>query len=183
MLQIIKDRVSLRDAFESFGVRVKGRTAICPFHEDRRPSITFKEHGKDTGLWYCFVCGLGGDLITFTMKLKGMSFKDTLSFLNEHFSLGLTPGKPPKRNFYLESIDENYQALKDSIKAEMESLYARQYEINALNRSRHYPTLFYTAKDHNFEYLDDDKLDNLDSQLRELENARYKLRRTATQIN
>lgn len=176
MLQQVKERVSVLELLEVLGVRVKGKTACCPLHPDKTPSFSFNRKGQ----WYCFVCGVGGDICTLVMKSQGLSFKDSLTWLNDRFSLGLT-NKKPKRNFYLEAINENYKAFKDDLNQEFDENCRRAYELFDQSRGRHYPYLFWTAKDYTFELTYNDRQDKIESQLRELENARFKLRREASQ--
>ena len=46
---------------ESFGIDVNSRNkACCPFHDERTPSFTLN---PDKGLYKCFGCGAGGDVI------------------------------------------------------------------------------------------------------------------------
>ena len=47
----------------------------CPFHDDHRPSMSV-DTGKD--VWYCFVCGLGGDGIALFMKARRIKFADAV---------------------------------------------------------------------------------------------------------
>jgi DNA primase len=174
VVQSVKDRVSIQDLFEVLGVRVKGHTASCPLHQDKTPSMGFNKQ-----LWYCFVCGVGGDVITLVEKTQDLPFKDALNWLNDKFSLGLTNEKP-KRNYYLEALNENYQILKDTLLDEFNSNCERYYPIQwALYRN----TLLLTADDFTFAETYHQQQNFIESQLRELENARYKLRRTATQNN
>ncbi len=48
---------------------------ICPFHPDTKPSLKVND-GK--GMYKCFVCGAGGDAITFVMAFKRIEFVDAL---------------------------------------------------------------------------------------------------------
>ena len=43
--------------------------ACCPFHDDRTPSFVL-DHRKGTWLWYCFTCGIGGDVFDFIAKIE-----------------------------------------------------------------------------------------------------------------
>lgn len=166
-IEAIKSRVSLVDTLQALGVLDKGRgKALCPLHQDKTPSLSYGE----SGLWYCFVCGVGGDMIELVMKVENLSFKEALSWFNHEFSLGLT-AKKPKRNFYLESLNENYEALKASFVDERERMTSRY-------RGLLHETLPYqwTAKDYTFEFCYHDQLDRIDDKLRALDDARYKLR-------
>ena len=48
---------------------------LCPFHEDKNPSLHVNLKGR-TWLWNCFGCDAGGDLIKFVMKRRGMNFTE-----------------------------------------------------------------------------------------------------------
>ena len=64
----IKQSVTTRQAAESYGIYVDSHgMAICPFHDDRRPSMKVDE------TFYCFGCGATGDVITFTSRLFGIA--------------------------------------------------------------------------------------------------------------
>ena len=64
----IKQSVTTRQAAESYGIHVDSHgMAVCPFHNDRRPSMKVDE------TFYCFGCGATGDVITFTSRFFGIS--------------------------------------------------------------------------------------------------------------
>ncbi len=49
------------------------RNAICPFHEDTKPSLRVR---PDNGAFCCMVCGAkGGDVLAFHIKRYELSFK------------------------------------------------------------------------------------------------------------
>ena len=164
MLERIKARVAIRDLFERLSINVKGRKAICPFHNDKKPSMSIND---TKGLWYCFVCGFGGDIVGFVMRLESVSFKDALLFINEMFSLGLTE-KKAKRNLELEAIVENYAAFKKALNKEIDELTQQSYKIHKITKHE------WHAKDYTFDMTYDYKIDALEAKLRELEDARYK---------
>ena len=67
--EIIKAAVTLRQAAETYGLRVlRNGMTCCPFHEDRHPSMKLN---KD--YFFCFGCGASGDVIAFTARLFGLS--------------------------------------------------------------------------------------------------------------
>lgn len=69
---------------EREGIEVRRGKAFCPFHHEKTPSFTIHQHRQT---FHCFGCGEGGDVITFIMKLKGITFKEALAYL------GMAPGK------------------------------------------------------------------------------------------
>jgi hypothetical protein len=71
------------DALEELGCRPTKRgsrvMALCPLHQDTRPSTDITP-GKN--LWYCFVCAEGGDVIKLWMAAKRVSFADAVRALS-----------------------------------------------------------------------------------------------------
>ena len=51
---------------------------LCPFHDERSPSFHVR---PSVGRYHCFGCGEGGDVITFVMKLDGMTFVEAVEYL------------------------------------------------------------------------------------------------------
>jgi len=54
--------------------------ACCPFHAEKTPSFYIDDR---KGLFHCFGCGKGGDLIHFVQEIEQMDFPEALSFLAE----------------------------------------------------------------------------------------------------
>ncbi|MBP7652584.1 toprim domain-containing protein [Candidatus Dependentiae bacterium] len=52
--------------------------AICPFHEDKEPSLKVDPQKQ---VYNCFGCGNGGDIIKFLIDYKKIEFKDAVNFL------------------------------------------------------------------------------------------------------
>jgi len=66
----------LERLLESRGEEITRGKILCPFHEDKRPSMTVKG-----GYGYCFVCAKNLDSIGYLMKICGMSFKSAVEAL------------------------------------------------------------------------------------------------------
>jgi len=64
---------------------------LCPFHEERTPSFSVN---PDRGLFYCFGCRTGGDVIDFVMRLEGLSFPEAVERLARRFGVELPPRSP-----------------------------------------------------------------------------------------
>ena len=57
---------------------------LCPFHNDKRPGSFYVS--LDTGGFNCFSCGSkGGDVIAFVQQRDGLTFPETLRYLNENY--------------------------------------------------------------------------------------------------
>ncbi|VEN73683.1 DNA primase [Candidatus Desulfarcum epimagneticum] len=66
IVSIISETVALKKT----GVNYSG---LCPFHSEKTPSFTVS---PDKGIFYCFGCGVGGDVFSFLMKKDGMVFPE-----------------------------------------------------------------------------------------------------------
>ena len=81
----VKEQLNIRQVVEFYGFNVnRAGQFICPFHNDHKPSASIK---KD--YFNCFVCGAGGDLITFTAKLHGLSNINACKKLVSDFGLNI----------------------------------------------------------------------------------------------
>lgn len=67
--------------------------ALCPFHDDTRPSLQVSEK---KGFFKCFACGAGGDAITFVKDFKKIPFKEALIEIAEKFHFPVDELKAPR---------------------------------------------------------------------------------------
>ena len=79
----LKARHPLADTVEAFGVRLNGRgrvrQGVCPFHDESEGSFTSYD---DSQRWYCFGCGLGGDVLDFIQRAEGLSLPEAIARLD-----------------------------------------------------------------------------------------------------
>ena len=84
------DKPDIVAVIESEGIELKrgGRRlwGLCPLHSEKTASFCVDPERQR---FRCFGCARGGDVITFIMELKGLSFSDSLRHL------GIADGKPP----------------------------------------------------------------------------------------
>jgi hypothetical protein len=57
--------------FPSLSDNMRKQNVICPFHEDKEPSMSID---VETGLWYCHSDQFGGDVFSFYMRYHNASF-------------------------------------------------------------------------------------------------------------
>jgi DNA primase len=69
---VIGEYLQLRNAG---GGSLKG---LCPFHDEKTPSFNVT---PARGLWYCFSCADGGDVIKFVEKVDNLSFPEAVERL------------------------------------------------------------------------------------------------------
>ncbi len=80
-LEELRSRADILEIVSSYlDVRLKGRNymGLCPFHSEKTPSFCVY---IDTNSFYCFGCGLGGDVISFVMLMEKMQYKEAVEFL------------------------------------------------------------------------------------------------------
>ncbi|MHB1662002.1 MAG: DNA primase [bacterium] len=75
-------------------------SGLCPFHSEKTPSFHVNE---SKGLYYCFGCGKGGNVIGFLKDIKGESFKEVLDYLKKKYNIPLEDTKLYKSNKTVES--------------------------------------------------------------------------------
>ncbi len=94
--EIVGEHVTLRPA------GVGSMKGLCPFHDERTPSFHVR---PQVGLWHCFGCGEGGDVISFLQKLDGLAFTEAVEHLAGRVGVQLRyeeggaprPGEEPGR--------------------------------------------------------------------------------------
>ncbi|NLY75847.1 MAG: DNA primase [Firmicutes bacterium] len=73
IVSVISEYVSLKRSGRSF-------VGLCPFHNEKTPSFNVNQ---DKQFFYCFGCGVGGDVFSFMMKIENLEFKDAAKRLAE----------------------------------------------------------------------------------------------------
>ncbi|HUA27848.1 MAG TPA: DNA primase [Streptosporangiaceae bacterium] len=70
--EVVGEYLQLRNAG---GGSLKG---LCPFHDEKTPSFNVT---PSRGLWYCFSCTEGGDVIRFVQRIDNLSFAEAVERL------------------------------------------------------------------------------------------------------
>lgn len=85
--QVRRDADPLRIIGEVVALKRRGArwVGLCPFHQEKTPSFTV----NDEGLWYCFGCGEGGDLLKFVMQYEGADFADAVRSVAERSGIAV----------------------------------------------------------------------------------------------
>lgn len=100
-IDTIKNTVDLVGVVKSKNIRLKkngkGYMGLCPFHNDKNPSLSVN---PQTNLFQCFGCGAGGDVIRFVELFDQVDFKEAVKRLDgSRFKTVETSGrnKPAKK--------------------------------------------------------------------------------------
>ncbi len=115
----------------------RGRNYVCscPFHSEKTPSCTVF---TETQSFYCFGCGAGGDVITFTMKVENLDFSEAVKHLAQR-----------------SGIEIPQKSSADSMLAHRKT---RIYEMNRIAANFFYTNLFKGADKSGLQYFADRKL-------------------------
>jgi DNA primase len=79
---------------------------LCPLHRDHHPSFVVD---RSKGLFYCYGCGRGGDVIRFAEIYHEVRFPDALSLLRQW--RGLTPLLDETARFYQLQLHRHSEAV------------------------------------------------------------------------
>jgi DNA primase len=64
----------------------RGYKALCPWHDDSRPSLTINTERQS---FKCWVCDIGGDVFTWVMRREGVEFPEALRMLADRAGIQL----------------------------------------------------------------------------------------------
>lgn len=109
VLQKVKEENDIVDIIsETVRLKRTGRnySGLCPFHNEKTPSFSVSSEKQ---IYKCFGCGEAGNVITFLMKTRGLTFIDAVKILAD------------KANIELQLNDEN---------GDIKSVYDKLYKIN-----------------------------------------------------
>jgi DNA primase len=94
----IKERLTITDVVGSYikmekaGANYKAR---CPFHHEKTPSF-FISPARNS--YYCFGCGVKGDIFTFVQEFEGVDFMGSLRVLAQRAGVELVKEDPKERS-------------------------------------------------------------------------------------
>ena len=99
------DIVKIIGSYLTLTKQGKNYKAVCPFHDDTNPSLTVSPEKQ---MFKCFVCGTGGNAITFVQKYEHISYGEAIkkvADLSDYHPEGLeTVYKPKKVDQHREDI-------------------------------------------------------------------------------
>jgi DNA primase len=94
----IKDRLTIADVIGAYIKLEKAGSnfkAKCPFHNEKTPSF-FISTNRNT--YYCFGCGVKGDIFSFVQAIDGTDFMGALKTLADKAGVTLTKENPKLRS-------------------------------------------------------------------------------------
>jgi DNA primase len=83
-LKARSDLAELASTYVNLKRSGKNLVGLCPFHSEKSPSFTVY---PDNGSFYCFGCGVGGDVITFVRRIENLDYMESIRFLAQRAGL------------------------------------------------------------------------------------------------
>ncbi|MDR0686381.1 MAG: DNA primase [Dysgonamonadaceae bacterium] len=99
--EVVADFITLRKTGSGF----KG---ICPFHDDKNPSLSVS---PAKNIFKCFVCGEGGAPVHFVMKHEKLSYPDALKYLAHKYNIEVKETAPNPENLQTKTDRESMIAI------------------------------------------------------------------------
>lgn len=77
-------------------LRQQGKSwlGVCPFHDDRKPSMHVT---PSMGIYKCFACGAGGDVFKFVMEHEKIDFNSAVELVAQETAFPLPSQKPENK--------------------------------------------------------------------------------------
>lgn len=135
-IEEIKDRADIVSVISGYmdlkraGANYKG---LCPFHGEKTPSFTVS---PNKGIYKCFGCGEGGNVINFVMKMDGLSFPEAVKKLADQYGVRIeenknfNSGKKEKlEKIYQINREVAYSYMKNMAKSNVASSYLHRRGI------------------------------------------------------
>lgn len=98
----------------------KNYFGICPFHNDKNPSMSVS---KEKQIYKCFSCGASGNVLTFVQKYENISFMEAVKKIADKAGINLNIEiKQTKENKY----EELYEIYKLSLKLYQNNINTKQ---------------------------------------------------------
>ena len=82
--------------------RGKNLVGLCPFHNEKTPSFTVY---PENGSFYCFGCGVGGDVFTFVKLMENLDYIDAVKLLADRSGIAIEES----------AYDNSLSSLKEKI--------------------------------------------------------------------
>ena len=123
IVDVISERVRLKKAGRNF-------TGLCPFHNEKTPSFSVSQEKQ---IFKCFGCGEAGNVISFVMKDKNLSFIEAVKYLAARANIPLEFGngarsKSAQKKDLLYKV--NVEAAKFFFSNLMNNQKAKEYFLN-----------------------------------------------------
>ncbi|RLD55097.1 MAG: DNA primase [Bacteroidetes bacterium] len=108
IVEVVSDFVSLQKKGKDY----KG---LCPFHDDKNPSMSVS---PSRGIFKCFSCGAGGNSVHFVMEHERLTYPEALKYLARKYNIEIIEKEETEEERLAKTSRESLQAV---------STYAQSY--------------------------------------------------------
>ncbi|ACL69991.1 DNA primase [Halothermothrix orenii] len=98
IVDLVSDYVDLKKVGKNY-------VGLCPFHQEKTPSFTVNPERQ---FFYCFGCGVGGDVISFLMEIENITFKESVKMLARRSGMEV-PGDDPRHRQQLREREKLFK--------------------------------------------------------------------------
>ena len=108
IVEVVSDFVTLQKKGKDY----KG---LCPFHDDKNPSMSVS---PSRGIFKCFSCGAGGNSVHFVMEHERLTYPESLKYLARKYNIEIIEKEETEEERLAKTSRESLQAV---------STYAQSY--------------------------------------------------------
>lgn len=130
--------VEIIDAFVKLDKKGINHQACCPFHKEKTPSFSVS---ANKGIFKCFGCGQGGDVIKFLMESEGMDYVEALEYVARYTNTTIeyeqgqispkarkeAAQKRSRNKDLIKVLNETYNKIPSASVAHVEKWLGRKY--------------------------------------------------------
>jgi DNA primase len=95
VIERVKERIDIVELVSGYVTLTRAGQnlkALCPFHAEKTPSFTVSPSRQ---MFHCFGCGVGGNALTFLMKIEGGTFPETVRELAQRAGIEIQTVEAP----------------------------------------------------------------------------------------
>ena len=95
----------IEEVAENLGIGIVRHMALCPFHNDKHPSLHFD---LKKNRYKCFACGASGNVIDLVMRYNNMEFKEAINWIGNKEVNAAKDNAYEKKESREEAVDIEY---------------------------------------------------------------------------
>lgn len=104
IVQLISEYVSLKKSGRNY-------MGLCPFHSEKTPSFCVN---PEKNFFHCFGCSVGGDAISFIMRIENLSYPEAIKYLADKAGLVVPEDNKNYDKKKIEKTQRLYQINKEA---------------------------------------------------------------------
>lgn len=110
-LKLRSDITDIVSSYVTLKHRGRNMVGLCPFHSEKTPSFNLY---PESGSFFCFGCGAGGDVITFIMRIENLDYIEAVRFLAARAGMSMPEDSYDDSAFKLKSriLEANREAAR-----------------------------------------------------------------------